>query len=116
MGVVVMLIEFSVANYRSIRDRQSISLAKSKLKEPETLKENCFSDSSLSGVGLLRSCAIYGPNAAGKSNLLFALREMARIVEDSATEMQRGDELPVQPFRLDTAFRLCPAHPTPHPV
>jgi len=103
-----MLIEFSVANFRSIRERQTLSLAKSKLKEPDTLMENSFSNSDLVGLGLLRSCVVYGPNAAGKSNLLLALREMARVVEESATKMKRGDELPVQPFRLDAASREAP--------
>jgi len=100
-----MLVEFSVANFRSIRERQTLSMARSKLKESDTLNENSFSNSGLAGVELLRSCAIYGPNAAGKSNLLLALREMARIVDESATEMQRGDELAVKPFRLDSASR-----------
>jgi len=104
-----MLVEFSVANFRSIRDRQTLSLAKStKLKESGSLQGNCFSSSSLAGVELLRSCAIYGPNAAGKSNLLLALREMARVVEESASGMQRGDELSVEPFRLDAASRNTP--------
>ncbi len=103
-----MLVEFSVANFRSIKERQTLSLAKSKLKESDALKENSFSSNSLTGVALLRSCAVYGPNAAGKSNLLLALREMARMVEASATEMQRGDELSVQPFRLDAASRSAP--------
>ncbi len=104
-----MLIEFSVANFRSVRERQTISLAKSKLKELDSLAENCFSSSILADLDLLRSCAIYGPNAAGKSNLLVALREMRQIVVASADEMQRGDELPVVPFLLDSAFRDAPS-------
>lgn len=104
-----MLIEFSVANFRSIRERQVLSLTKSKLKESEDLKENSFSVNGLANVDLLRSCAVYGANAAGKSNLLLALTEMVRVVEESATEMRRGDELPVQPFRLDTSTREAPS-------
>ena len=104
-----MLIEFSVANYRSIRERQTLSLAMSKLKGAEGLAENGFSSSSLTNLDLLKSSAIYGPNAAGKSNLLLALREMQRVVEASATDMQRGDELPLVPFRLDTESRQAPS-------
>ncbi len=103
-----MLVEFSVTNFRSIRDRQTLSLAKSKLKESDALRENSFSSSSLSGVELLRSCAVYGPNAAGKSNLLLALRKMSRVIEGSATEKRRGDALSVLPFRLDAASRDAP--------
>lgn len=103
-----MLVEFSVTNFRSIRERQTLSMAKSKLKESDALKENSFPSSGLTGVELLRSCAIYGPNAAGKSNLLLALREMVTMVDKSATEMRRGDELPVTPFRLNSTSRNTP--------
>lgn len=103
-----MLIEFSVANFRSIRERQTLSLAKSKLKEPDSLNQNCFSTTGVSGVDLLRASAIYGPNAAGKSNLLLALRVMKRVVVESAAEMRRGDELPMVPFQLDATSREAP--------
>ncbi|MBI2779625.1 MAG: ATP-binding protein [Gammaproteobacteria bacterium] len=103
-----MLIEFSVTNFRSIQSRQTLSLAKSKLKESKGLDQNTFTPSELPGLGLLRSAAIYGPNAAGKSNLLLALRTMKDIVVESATEWQRGDEVPVSPFRLDPQSAMAP--------
>jgi len=100
-----VLVEFSVVNFRSIRERQTLSLAKSRLKESDSFRENSFSHSNLTGIELLRSCAIYGSNAAGKSNLLLALREMKQVVVESAADMQRGDELPMEPFRLDATTR-----------
>ncbi len=99
-----MLVEFSVANFRSIRKRQTLSLAKSKLKE-KGLAQNTFSNAGLNGLDLLRASAIYGPNAAGKSNLLLALNVMKKVVVESASEWQRGDELPMEPFRLDPEAR-----------
>ncbi len=104
-----MLVEFSVANFRSIQQRQTLSLIQSKLKEAASLKENSFNNNGLSALSLLRSSAIYGPNAAGKSNLLLALREMKRLVVASSTEMQRGDELDIIPFRLDADSRQSPS-------
>ena len=95
-----MLIEFSVANFRSIKSQQTFSMAKSKGLELE--ESNCFYPKELKQLGLLRSAAIYGPNAAGKSNFIKAMRTMANIVAESATELQRGDKLPVEPFKLDT--------------
>ena len=103
-----MLIEFSVTNFRSIQSRQTLSLAKSKLNESKELDQNTFTPSELPGLGLLISAAIYGPNAAGKSNLLLALRTMKDIVVESATEWQRGDEVPVSPFRLDPQSAMAP--------
>lgn len=103
-----MLIEFSVSNFKSIRARQTLSLTASKLKESDALKQNCFSNSTVTDVALLRSCAIYGPNASGKTNLLLALRQMSWIVEESATKGKQGDELPVAPFSLDVSYREAP--------
>jgi AAA15 family ATPase/GTPase len=102
-----MLIEFSVANFRSLRDRQAFSLAKA--KGDELVETNTFRSVAFSEFDLLRSTAIYGPNAGGKSNFLLALQTMRQIVLESATSQQRGDKLPVTPFRLSQATRHAPS-------
>lgn len=93
-----MLVEFSVGNWRSIKDAQALSLVMA--KGSELSEENGFAPSAPATSPLLRSAAIYGPNAAGKSNLLRALRAMKRIVMESA-KWQHGDTIPVVPFRLN---------------
>lgn len=52
---------------------------------------------------LLKSSAIYGSNASGKSNLLKALKTMQRIVLKSA-QGQRGDSFPIEVFLFDKSF------------
>jgi hypothetical protein len=47
---------------------------------------------------------IYGPNASGKSNLLFALNYLRAVVAESATLIKPGQTYNVQPFRLDAAY------------
>ncbi len=94
-----MLVEFTVKNFRSIKSEQTLSLAKSRSKE--LADSNSFDPKVPSSVPLLRSSAIYGPNAAGKSNLIKALKTMRSIVLESATKIQQGDELPVTPFLFD---------------
>jgi AAA15 family ATPase/GTPase len=94
-----MLIEFSVSNFRSIQAKQTLSLVAGSGRE--LLTSNSFSTPALKMNRLLRSAAIYGPNAAGKSNLIDALGAMQRIVLNSAAERQRGDPLQLTPFRLD---------------
>jgi energy-coupling factor transporter ATP-binding protein EcfA2 len=93
-----MLIEFSVANFRSFRERQTLSMvAAPRLGK----KANTFSP-ELSGESLpdlLKAVAIYGPNASGKSNLLRALDVVSTIANRSPTP--RHDPLPVAPFRFD---------------
>lgn len=93
-----MLVEFSVGNWRSIKETQALSLVMA--KGSELSEENGFAPSAPATSPLLRSAAIYGPNAAGKSNLLRALRAMKRIVMESA-KWQHGDTIPVVPFRLN---------------
>ncbi len=102
-----MLIEFSVTNYRSFRDRQEFSLVKA--KGDELLNTNTIQVDEPSKISLLRSAVIYGPNAGGKSNFLLALQVMKKIVLESATALQHGDNLPVVPFRLDPAARKSPS-------
>lgn len=101
-----MLIEMSIANFRSLREPQTFSLVKG--KGNELASTNTFEAVAANNFELLRSSVIYGPNASGKSNFLLALQTMQRIVTDSAISLQRGDLLPVTPFRLHPGFRLQP--------
>lgn len=101
-----MLIEFIVSNFRSIKAEQRFSLAKAKFKElGET---NAFTVEAANRFELLRSSAIYGANASGKSNILKAISAMKRIVTQSASGLQRGDAIPVVPFLLSEESALAP--------
>jgi hypothetical protein len=101
-----MLIEFSAANFRSIKERQTFSLAKA--SGGELVETNTFHVDAANQFDLLRSAAIYGANAGGKSNLLLALGAMREVVNESATKLTSGDKLPAEPFRLDAAFKDSP--------
>ena len=68
-----MFIEFKVANFRSIREQQTLSLVKAAGRE--LADSNSFRTDAPNKFELLRSAAIYGPNAGGKSNLLLAVGE-----------------------------------------
>lgn len=96
-----MLIEFSVANFRSFRERQTLSMvAAPRLRK----RENTFKP-ELSGEkfpALLKACVIYGPNASGKSNLLRALSTVDLIA--NLPPSSEGKSLPVSPFGFDPAL------------
>ncbi len=94
-----MLIEFTVKNYRSIKEEQVFSMVKAKGDELE--ETNTFISDATIGTPLLRSAVIYGANAAGKSNLIRALMDMESIVRNSASKSQDGDLLQVTPFLFD---------------
>jgi AAA15 family ATPase/GTPase len=94
-----MLIEFRIGNFRSFDEPQTLSLvASSDTKHPD----NCIPFGRLQ---LLKSAALYGANASGKSNLIKAIDFMWRIVLQSATAMNVGDEIRVVPFQLNPDSR-----------
>jgi len=72
-----MLVEFSVENYRSIQEKQTLSMVAA---EDETmLNSNTFCMPNNDDLRLVTSAVIYGSNASGKSNLIkaiFTLRNM----------------------------------------
>ena len=100
-----MLLDFSVTNYRSILERQRLSMAASSyFKEFEEL--NTFDiGSSKKMPRLLRSAVLYGPNASGKSTLIQALNFMQNRVLNSQKESQAGDEINTVPFKLTASSR-----------
>jgi AAA15 family ATPase/GTPase len=102
-----MLLDFRVKNFRSLRDEQTLSLVAAKDRSLQEL--NTMPSGIKAAPTLLRSVAIYGPNAGGKSNLIKALQYMRAVVAESASVMQPGQAFNVQPFRLDA---LSVAQPT----
>jgi uncharacterized protein len=102
-----MLVEFSVENYRSIQEKQTLSMVAA---EDETmLDSNTFPVPNNDDLRLVTSAAIYGPNASGKSNLLKAIQVLKNLVINSASRMQIGDKLPVEPFRLNSESAKNPS-------
>lgn len=82
-------------------------MAKSRFEEMG--ETNAFQVEAVNTFNLLRSAAIYGANASGKSNLLSAVAAMREIVMHSAASKQRGDSISVTPFLLDDATEDQPS-------
>lgn len=96
-----MLIELSVANFRSFRDRVTLSLeAEPRISERDKSVDERNVAHTPDG-DLLRVVGIYGANASGKSNLVTALSTLRSLALNSAREGQMGDRMPAAPFRLD---------------
>ena len=94
-----MLIQFAVANYRSIKDEAVLSLVAGPGREHRERNVRVpVVQGDVRAMPLLRSAAIYGANAAGKTNLIRALDAMRDIVVDSS---ENDAELPVTPFLLN---------------
>lgn len=88
-----MLIQFTVENHRSIKNPAVISFAASKDK---SLESNLLHPDEKKT--LLPVLALYGANAAGKSNVLHALKTMSDMVTGRASMLSKGKNLPWEPF------------------
>src|SRR6266496_1180529 len=97
-----MLIEFTVGNFRSFKEQVTFSMVAANLVSKDKIldEENVISvDNKLR---LLRSAAIYGANASGKTNLARGIKFMRSLVLNSARETQLEDSIRVERFRLST--------------
>lgn len=91
-----MLVEFSVENCKSFKNRASLSMIPSSISDLAT--EAVYSRSN---VNLLKAAVVYGANGSGKSNLLNAFAAMRWFVNNSSRESQAGDKIEVEPFLLN---------------
>ena len=102
-----MLVQFTVENFLSFRDRVTLSMVQARAEK--SLPENAVPTPQNSTPGLLRSIALYGANAAGKSNLLDAIGFMDKFVMNSARAGHKESPIPVVPFKLDQRSRQRPS-------
>nr|VFJ63091.1 MAG: hypothetical protein BECKFW1821B_GA0114236_107913 [Candidatus Kentron sp. FW] len=101
-----MLIELAVANFRSIKDEQRLTLVAG--REKIHRDANTFELEQPNGrkrLRFLRSVALYGPNASGKTNLIKALATIQHMV---LTSQQQTGPLPMEPFLFDPETRAQP--------
>jgi len=100
-----MLISFSVGNFRSFKEMQTLDLrcgAINELRESNTFE-------TPTKERLLKAAAVYGANGSGKSNLISALQFMRFFVTDSSKSSQENEAIGTQPFQLDTIFDKKPS-------
>lgn len=96
-----MIVEFSVTNFGSIRDTQTLSMIADRSEH--------LADHYVAKVGnlrLLKLALLYGPNASGKTMVLNAL-EALRILA-TAPKAQKSESLDVSPFQFDAQTRQSP--------
>lgn len=89
-----MLLQFSVENYQSIRNKVILSL------EPSQEKEHPENINTMGKYSAVNTLAVYGANASGKTTLFKALT-IALITIRSSVDTQVTSVLPVTPFLFD---------------
>lgn len=104
-----MLIEFNVANFRSIRERQSLSMVAINRVKQHPSHVIGLQKENKKLPNLLTVAAMYGANAAGKSNIIKALEFMSLFVVKSQQYMQHGELIDKRfpffaPFKFDESI------------
>ena len=104
-----MLIEFSVGNYKSFKEVVAFSMVAANLssKNKDLDRNNIFRYKK--SICLLKSAAIYGANASGKSNFIKALGLMRNFVINSSKESQATEKINVENYRLSTKTEGVPS-------
>ena len=87
-----MIVEFSVKNFRSIKDLQTISFLATGLRSPQDFEHVDEGNIEMEGDSrLLKTIGIYGANASGKSNIMLALHFFILSIKgEPSTESQLG--------------------------
>ena len=98
----IMLIDFSVENWMSFRDKTTLSMIASAERQhgervPRLAKYR---------TKALPVAAIYGGNASGKTNLFEALRFAHNMI---TAGVRPGELIPIRPFRLDDKMAEKPS-------
>jgi len=90
-----MIIQFSVKNYKSFRDKAKLNFLASRYDKD---LENNLVEIPQFQLKVVKSAVFYGANAAGKSKLMDAMSFMRHFMLRSSADMQSKDKIS---FRSD---------------
>jgi len=94
----IMIIDFTIRNYLSIKDEICLSFLSNKKKATNEVKIIPVDNGK---YNLYSFCAIYGPNASGKSNIIKALLDFIGFILNSH-RLDLDKTIPsYKPFKLD---------------
>jgi AAA15 family ATPase/GTPase len=104
------MIEFSVGNYRSFKDVVTFSMVAAPIQyEDETIDlNNVFAITK--DINLLKSAAIYGANASGKSNLVRAISFVHSFIINSAVGRRVKDPIDTEIHKLSKDIETEPSY------
>ena len=99
-----MILEFSVQNFRSFRDKQTFSMLADTAKSE--FSENIVDVGK--GIKVLKSAVVYGANASGKSNLMKAFQALIMLVLKSGNNDPNDDLKEYEPFKFNSESLKTP--------
>ena len=101
-----MILQFSVENFLSFKNKAQLDFQAGSIKEKS---ENIFTPFLFDGPQLLKSVGLYGKNSSGKSNMIKAFSFMKDFVLNSSKESQANEAIKVQHYRLSTESEKKPS-------
>jgi len=98
-----MILEFSFENMYSIKTRQTISFE-------TTSNENNTANNfvNIGGKKISKIAALFGPNAAGKSNMIHAFESCFQFMMNAFTDLKPREETGFKPFIFDEKMAKKP--------
>lgn len=97
-----MLIRFVVSNFMSFKDETEFNMLPAKGNGSTKLKTHISKTNS--GINVLKTAAIYGANAAGKSNLINAIEYLKNIIFNNESVLMPHSKR----FRIDSSYKSKP--------
>ena len=95
-----MILSFSVENYKSIREKATISFEATDDQTDEAAHIVSFGNTRI-----LRIAALFGANASGKTKMLDALQFLRVFIGESATSLKPNDPTGFIPFAFDPDYK-----------
>ncbi len=102
---IAMLIQFTVGNFKSFKDKATLSL---EATTDDWREDDNVAHVAIPDLRLGKTAAVYGPNAGGKSNFILAIEQFRWLIMASSKDTQKGEPIPVTPFRLNSATEKAP--------
>ena len=100
-----MIISFALQNYRSFKEHQVLNLH---MEQGDELPQNIATPDKEKRISVVRTAAIYGANASGKSNLLRGMLAAVNLIVTSH-KFDRNSVVPwYEPFQLDDRTSNAP--------
>lgn len=103
-----MFIDFTIENFRSVGQQVTLSMERIKRLREKDVDACNIIETGVADTHLLKSIAMYGANASGKSNVIRALAYMQELVKDSAKDTQKGEPISYEPFAFSPARKEAP--------
>ena len=102
-----MLVKFSVENVLSFKEEAVLDMVAAKSFGEHLTTQTLKIDGD---VSLLRSAAVFGANASGKSNLIKAIEFMKYFIKSSFAEaLKNEEEINISPFKLNSSTEKGPS-------